>query len=256
MNPVVERDARDPGALAAASSAGGAPCVVRGAVAAWPAVGRWSPEYLASAAPEWRVPVARVEAERVAIDRRRGLHVSMLPLRDFVASFADAAAGYAMAPLDALPPALARDLGEPDLCRAARWRSAKLWISARGVVTPLHFDVAHNFHAVLHGRKRFLLYPRADWFALYPESIASGAPNFSRVDPLRADYARFPRLRRARPLECTLEAGDALCIPGGVWHHVTSERDSVSVNFWWARGLHALAAGAADWLKRARGLSR
>ena len=229
----------------------GQPLVLRGALRGWRAVGRWSPSYLATAAPEWRVPVAELRGGKLVLDRQRGLQLVRRPLGEIVERFD----GYAMPALDELPAALRADIGEPAVCQGAPWRSAKLWVAAPGAVTPLHFDVAHNVHALLHGRKRFLLYPRTDWFRLYPEPLASGVPNFSRVDPT-GDPGRFPRFRRARPLTCTLESGDALLIPGGVWHHVTSETETVAVNFWWARGLHALAAGLADRLKRRRGLSR
>lgn len=228
---------------------GGEPRLLRGAVRAWPAVGRWSAEWLAGAHPDWEVPVGATARGQLALDRRLTLRMQRQPLPEALA------AGYVMAPLDELPPALRAAVAEPALVRGARWRSGKLWISARDTVTPLHFDVAHNFHALVSGRKRFRLYRRADWCALYPQPPWSGLPNFSRVDPERVDGA-FPRFARARPLLFTLEPGDALVIPGGVWHHVTSELDSVSVNFWWARGLHARLAAGTDALKRWRGLVR
>jgi hypothetical protein len=230
------------------------PTLVRDAVRAWPAAGTWTPAYLARVAPEWRVPVTRLDGLHVAFDRERGLRRTRRPLGELVALL-EGGDGYVMAPLDELPAALRGDVGEPELCAGASWRSSKLWISPRGAVTPLHFDVAHNLHAVLHGRKRFVLFARSDFRALYPEPIWSGVPNFSRVDLSRVDEARFPRFRRARPIVITVEAGDAIVIPGGVWHHVTSEREAVSVSFWWARGAHALVARAADWWKRVRGLS-
>jgi hypothetical protein len=232
------------------------PWVWRGAVRRWPACGRWTARALADAAPTWQVPVAALDDGRLALDRRRGLVLASRPLGGVVGPAGLLPGGHVMAPLDTLPPALAAALDEPTLVRGARWRSGKLWMAPAGTVTPLHFDVAHNFHALLSGRKRFLLFRRRDWPRLYPEPLTSGVPNFSRVDPLRPDLARFPRFAAARPVEYTLEAGDALVLPGGVWHHVTTERDSVAVSFWWARGLHALAAAAADRAKRGRRLSR
>jgi ribosomal protein L16 Arg81 hydroxylase len=161
-----------------------------------------------------------------------------------------------MAPLDALPPDLRAEVVLPAPCRGAAWASSKLWVSPAGAISPLHFDIANNLHAQLHGTKRFLVFERGHPLTMYPEPPWSSVPNCSRVDPEAPDLDRFPRFRDAAPLYCTLSPGDIVFLPTRTWHHVTSLATSISFNFWWANGTLAWLARAADALKRARGINR
>jgi hypothetical protein len=63
--------------------------------------------------------------------------------------------------------------------------------------------------------------------------------NFSPVDPYQPDLANFPLFRKARPVTCELNAGDALYMPPFTWHRVSSHWDhrqqlNVAVNFWFS----------------------
>src|SRR5262249_5955786 len=152
---------------------------------------------------------------------RRGLLARPDTLGRFLGALRDGAPpGYLMTDLAQLPPELARDAPFPALNSAARWRTSRLWISSAGTVSALHFDVANNLHAAVVGRTRFLLFPFAQSPLLSPRGPFASMPNGSRVDLEAPDYARFPRLRRARPLVADLGPGDTLFLPGGWWHHV------------------------------------
>jgi lysine-specific demethylase 8 len=225
----------------------GRPCVLRGAARDWPAM-KWTPAHLRERFADVTVPVAALEEGRL-VTGEHGLRMREMRMGEF-------SSGYLMAPLGRIPRALRDEVIEPEVCRGAGWRSSKLWWSPRGAVSPLHFDLAHNLHAQLHGQKRFLLFSPRDSRALYRCSLASPTPNFSAVDPEAPDLVRHPRFRLARPIECTLSPGDILFIPSRHWHHVRSESESISVNFWWARSALGLLVRAADWFKRKRSLSR
>ena len=61
----------------------------------------------------------------------------------------------------------------------------------------------------------------------------------SPVDIARPDLRRFPRFARARPMRCTVAAGDALYLPAFWWHEVQSTPDAgaarvLATNFWYA----------------------
>ena len=134
-------------------------------------------------------------------------------------------------------------------------KTASLWCSSRGCVTPTHFDLCHGFLTQIRGRKRVLLVPpehtrsmyRADPSGVNPNSSPvdlalfvtglEGEKRFSEAENKRADAerARFPKTRVAlgEIREVTLEPGDTLYIPPFWWHHVvtletleTLERDS------------------------------
>lgn len=162
---------------------------------------------------------------------------------------------YLMTRLETLD-GFAGDIEPPRATRGAGWQSSKIWISPDGALSPLHFDIAHNVHVQVTGRKRFLLLPARDALRLYPYPPWSGTPNFSHVDPMNPDFGRYPRARGATRWVGDLSPGDAVFIPGFVWHHVTTLETSVSVNFWWARGARSLAARSSDAWKRFHAVSR
>ncbi len=113
----------------------------------------------------------------------------------------------------------------------------RVWIGNR-VKVNTHFDLAYNIACVAGGRRRFTLFPPEQIANLYIAPLdftPSGAP-VSLVQLTRPDHARFPRfaeaLRHARQAE--LDAGDAIYIPYGWWHHVESLAPiNVLVNYWW-----------------------
>lgn len=234
----------------------GQPCVIRGAAAAFPALARWTLEGLRERLGGLQVRAARLRERRLAIDERRGVDLVERQARSIIEEIEKGGdAIYLMTPMAALPADLRAEAPPPAPCRGAPWQSSKLWISPAGAVSPLHFDMPHNLHAQIRGTKRVLTFERGNFAAMYPEPPWSSAPNLSRVDPLRPDLARFPRFRRARPLASEIGPGDMIFLPGGTWHHVTSESASISVNFWWGRGPLGWLARAADAWKRAWGIN-
>jgi len=115
----------------------------------------------------------------------------------------------------------------------ARPQDSRIWIGQPGNVTWLHYDAMHNFLCQVRGRKRLVLFPPSDLRNLYPQHFLSPSPHHSQVDIEAADYEKFPRARRAVPVEVTLEQGEMLFLPAGWWHQVYSLEAAISVNFWW-----------------------
>lgn len=54
-----------------------------------------------------------------------------------------------------------------------------------------------------------------------------------QVDVGNPDREKFPEFEKARTMECTLAAGEALFIPKKWWHYVRAESMSFSVSYWW-----------------------
>jgi oxalate decarboxylase/phosphoglucose isomerase-like protein (cupin superfamily) len=234
----------------------GRPVVLSGVLDAWADRARWSIEHLA-AARGVRVPVARTRGGEVITDSGRGLVFDEVPLGEVVASLQRGEqAGYVMARLDQLPAHLRREAPALPYGEGAPWRVAKLWISAPGTTTALHFDMADNVHVVIAGRKRFILIDPGQSDCVYPRGILSDLPNGAEVDPSAPDLARFPRFVCARPMVADVGPGETIFIPRRYWHHVRTVELTLAVNVWWAEGARALLARAADAFKRARGLSR
>lgn len=106
-----------------------------------------------------------------------------------------------------------------------------LWIGSGGNVSYLHFDPMENVLAMVAGTKRLVLFAPDQTRHVYP--IYDPDPLGSAVDLRAPDYTRHPRLRQARYQEVVLEAGEALYLPLGWWHHVASSGLNIAVNVWW-----------------------
>lgn len=114
---------------------------------------------------------------------------------------------------------------------------ARLWIGNR-IEVATHYDTSSNIACVVAGRRRFALFPPDQLANLYVgplDHTIAGQP-VSLVDPEMPDLARFPRFAEAmaHARVATLEPGDALFIPPIWWHHVRALGPlNVLVNYWW-----------------------
>jgi hypothetical protein len=218
------------------------PVILTGEMAGWPALGRWTPDYLkakvGSAPIEFqggRLANARFEVEKEA-------HRRQAPFDQFIDLISRPGAGndayltaYNSATnLEALR-VLHEDLGflRKFLSPDAPQPNGMMWIGPAGTVTPLHHDLTNNFIAQLVGRKRFKLMPASEVGRVYNDRhVFSELPNLD--GPI--DGKRFPRLAGARIAEAVLGPGDIIFMPVGWWHQVTSLDFSVTItytNFRW-----------------------
>jgi hypothetical protein len=114
----------------------------------------------------------------------------------------------------------------------------RIWIG-NAIQVHTHCDFSNNIACVLAGRRRFTLFPPEQLPNLYPAPMditLAGVP-ISTVPLRNPDFERYPRFRQALAAARTieLEAGDALFIPYGWWHHVESLLPfNVLVNYWWS----------------------
>jgi hypothetical protein len=143
------------------------------------------------------------------------------------------------------------------LPHAARQRDARsrVWLSNRSEVAT-HFDLSDNIAVVALGRRRFTLFPPQATGDLYvgPLNHTLAGQPISMPDPLRPDFATYPRFAAALDVAQSAELGpgDAIFIPTLWWHHVAAlDAVNVLVNYWYndvARGggftalVHAILA--------------
>lgn len=113
----------------------------------------------------------------------------------------------------------------------------RVWIGNQTVVAP-HFDTTDNVACVLAGRRRFTLFPPAQWENLYIgplDKTPAGQP-ISSVDINNPDYDKYPRYKKAEKHKQVVDLlpGDAIFIPSPWWHHVQGLDDfNVLLNYWW-----------------------
>jgi hypothetical protein len=225
------------------------PVVLTGEIAGWPALQRWTPDYLkakvGSRLIEYqggRVGDPSFERDKEAHRREAAFDAFMeLIMKPFSGNDAYITAFNSMRNCDALS-VLDEDLGFMDkfLDPGAVQPNGMIWIGPRGTFTPLHHDLTNNLIAQVVGRKRFKMLPASEVGRLYNDTHV-----FSRIYNLEdpsIDLAVYNRLPGARAYEITLEAGEVLFMPLAWWHQVTSETFSVTLtftNFLWANTAHA-----------------
>ena len=120
------------------------------------------------------------------------------------------------------------DLGFLDdyLTRDCEAPHGMMWIGAKGSFTPLHHDLTNNLLLQLVGRKVVLMAAPGETPKLYNDRHV-----YSRVRDLTEPgvLGRFPKLDGIRVHRVPLGPGDALFIPLGWWHQVTSLDFSVTI---------------------------
>jgi ribosomal protein L16 Arg81 hydroxylase len=96
----------------------------------------------------------------------------------------------------------------------------RLWVSAPGTVSPLHYDLTDSYLCQVRGVKRLLLWPAPSLRHLQPYppdhalarrlrvDITGAAPPASLRGPLRARARRAVRA----PIEAVLQPGDVLYV--------------------------------------------
>jgi len=110
--------------------------------------------------------------------------------------------------------------------------SVNIWIGQAGVLTHTHLDTYDNFFVQIANRKTFLLFPPGQSANLHPYPFLHPSHGQAQADIDAADLGRFPRLADLECYIAELHPGDMLYIPPLWWHYVVALDTSVSVNVW------------------------
>ncbi|MEO0411183.1 MAG: cupin-like domain-containing protein [Pseudomonadota bacterium] len=102
-------------------------------------------------------------------------------------------------------------------------QQAFVWIGPAGTITPFHHDLTNNLLIQVKGRKEVVLVP--NWEEAH---MKTDHRFFSSLTPADLDFSPG-----AAPcaMKFTIGPGDALFIPVGWWHYITSLEESYSVLF-------------------------
>jgi len=195
----------------------GKPVVLAGLCADWPAVQKWSKDYLLKEA----LALPNVDSEE---DAQKWLQTPHHMLTEI--------------------PHLGKDLKPAILRKYARLGNSnpftvKLFSGAANIRTRLHMDVGTNFLVHLHGTKRFTMFHREDTpfvysnVALSPTEYSYYSDCMGLEGTVAEQLERWPLLKHATRLEITLEPGDALYIPPFCWHLPHYDTFCLSAACWW-----------------------
>ncbi len=231
----------------------GLPVVLEGAAANWPAIKKWTPDYLLQRCgtdeiavldgQNWEVR-ARGNGDVVETSER------MLKVADLMQNVKSGGSWYGafLELLDQYAD-LRADLDLEFVQRFGHanmripWHRnvlAKMYVGGPNTSTSLHCAGVSNLYVQVYGRKRWVLIsPRYSPY-MYP-ALSNGLNWQSRVDFRNPDYATCPLYRYVRRYETVLEPGDVLWNPPFVWHGVQNLTESIAVSLWWVNVMRAFA---------------
>jgi len=225
----------------------GRPVLLRGLAGGWPALHRWSPDYLRAAIGAATVEVQGGRSANPAYERDKQAHRRNMGFDAFLDAIDGAADGNDLyltaynsrANAEALAP-LRADIGEGDglLQPGSAAAQGMLWIGPAGTFTPLHHDLTNNLLVQIVGRKDVVVVAPEETAKVYNDHHV-----FSALGDVEAiDLQRFPLAAGLRGYKLRIEPGDALFLPIGWWHQVRALDFSVSLtatSFVWPNDFHA-----------------
>jgi hypothetical protein len=118
-----------------------------------------------------------------------------------------------------------------------------LWMNIDTVQSGLHYDAYNNILVVQRGRKVVILIsPQYTNSTRAVYLVSGGGANHSLVSTV-AELIAAGSLLSSETLTFTLLPGDALFIPEGWWHEVSSDKCSMAFNFWFPSIVQELIHG-------------
>ena len=234
----------------------GKPVVLAGAAAEWPAVKKWTPDYLLERCGQDRIDVLDGQNWTVNPDGAKDAVTtaeSAMAVGDLMRAVKRGSAWYGafMELLDTHKD-LRADLDFAFIRRYGHtnpripWQQnllLKMYVGGPNTATSLHCAGVSNLYLQAYGRKEWVLVaPRFTPF-MYP-ALSKGLNWQSRVDFRAPDYTASPLYRFVDRYETVLEPGDILWNPPWVWHGVRNLTETIAVSLWWVNVSRAFANNA------------
>lgn len=217
------------------------PVIISGAMEGWPALERWTNDYLRRQAGSCAISPSKVTDAGTHIpDAKDGAIATASEMK--FAEYIDLIAGgtisdgqlYAVQlPIKTALPELWPDVAFPAYVEEDKFAAVNLWLGAGNNFTGLHYDYADNFLTQIRGRKQVLLCPPQEIARVYPFPFSYVGNNISRVNVASPDLTQFPAWADADRALVELGPGDMLYIPLFWWHAVWGVGENMSINYWW-----------------------
>ncbi|KAM3870921.1 bifunctional peptidase and (3S)-lysyl hydroxylase JMJD7 [Diretmus argenteus] len=241
------------------------PCIIRNAFNDWPALSRWTPSYLRETVGSKVISVAvtpngyadAVNGDRFVMPEER--HMTFSSLLDVVEGKEKRGVFYVQKQCSNLTEELSELTA--DMQPHIPWMSHALgkfpdavnfWLGEGSAVTSMHKDHYENLYCVISGEKHFILLPPTDRpfipYGLYQPAVYrqkddgdfevvdqtdSDKVPWIPLDPLNPDLDQYPAYSQARPVHCSVKAGEMLYLPSLWFHHVRQSHGCIAVNFWY-----------------------
>jgi hypothetical protein len=212
------------------------PVIITGMMEDWPAMRKWSLDYLAETFSEREVEVQMNRSSGDAgaqYEMNSERFVGRIKFGDFVGRLRSAGETndfYLTANNNSsnrkVLPELWDDMVQlPEYLRADQ-PGGFFWMGPAGTVTPFHHDLTNNFMAQVMGRKLVKIAPSWD-----TPLMRNHLHCFSQIDGRRTPANPYPTFDEPQIHECVLHPGEILFLPIGCWHYVQGLDITITVSF-------------------------
>jgi len=222
------------------------PLVIREATQSWPALKKWTFEYLKETVGDQMVPLY----DSAKADPSKPINASAAEMKfgDYIDLIQKEPTDLRIFLFDPIKhaPKLLDDYRSPtDLMGGFLDKYSNMFFGGAGSITFLHFDIdlAHIFHTHFNGRKHVILFDNKWSERLYQIPFATYA--LEDYDIETPDYNKYPALDGVEGQEIILEHGDTLFMPTGYWHWMKYLDGSFSIS---------LRAWDSSWAIKAKSL--
>jgi hypothetical protein len=207
------------------------PLVIRKATASWPALQKWTFEYLKEVVGDKTVPL--YDSSKADPSKPINAAASQMKFADYIDLIQSQPTDLRIFLFDPIKhaPALLDDYRAPfELMGGFLDKYPNMFFGGAGSVTFLHFDIdlAHIFHTHFNGRKHVILFDYKWRERLYCIPFATYA--LEDYDIENPDFEKFPALNGIEGQEAFLEHGDTLFMPTGYWHWMKYLDGSFSIS--------------------------
>jgi hypothetical protein len=222
------------------------PLVIRKAAETWPALRKWTFDYLKETIGEQVVPL--YDSSKADPSKPINAPAAEMKFGDYIDLVQKQPTDLRIFLFDPIKhaPNLLDDYRPPTgLMGGFLDKYPNMFFGGAGSVTFLHYDIdlAHIFHTHFHGRKHVILFDNKWGERLYQIPFATYA--LEDYDIENPDYSKFPALDGVEGQEIILEHGDTLFMPTGHWHWMKYLDGSFSIS---------LRAWDTSWVIKAKSL--
>jgi hypothetical protein len=207
------------------------PLVITKATETWPALQKWTFDYLKDTVGERVVPL--YDSSKADPSKPINAAAAEMKFGDYIDVIQKGPTDLRIFLFDPIKhaPKLLDDYRSPtDLMGGFLDKYPNMFFGGQGSVTFLHYDIdlAHIFHTHFNGRKHIVLFEQKWSERLYCIPFATYA--LEDYDLENPDFNKFPALNGIQGQETILEHGETLFMPTGYWHWMKYLDGSFSIS--------------------------
>jgi hypothetical protein len=207
------------------------PLIIRKATESWPALQKWTFDYLKETVGDVVVPL--YDSSKADPSKPINASAAEMKFGDYIDLIQKEPTDLRIFLFDPIKyaPKLLEDYRSPtDLIGGFLDKYPNMFFGGKGSVTFLHYDIdlAHIFHTHFNGRKQVILFDNKWSERLYCIPFATYA--LEDYDIEKPDFAKFPALDGVEGQQAILDHGDTLFMPTGFWHWMKYLDGSFSIS--------------------------